>query len=124
MYNSKYGIIINQSYNKVNNCSFRKNGYALSLFSSSNIFIDNCSFDHNSIGLILNIDDSNDIITKYCFLYGNGISCFFNNSNYLDFYHCNVSDNSVNIGGIFIISCRNININNSNVNHNGVGFGI
>ncbi len=122
IYETKYGIIIKQQHNNVKNCSFRKNGVAVKIYDSMKNIIENCSFDHNSIGL--NIDNSVDNKVRFCYLYANGIACFINNSKDIEVFHCNVSDNSVNIGGIFILSGNDIMINDSNINHNGVGISI
>jgi len=123
IYNTKNGIIQNKTnYNNVNNCTFRKNGIAISSIESFNSFIDNCSFDHNSIGI--NIDNSLEDSISYCYFYANGISCFINDSKRIELLHCNITDNCVNIGGIFIVTSREISIKDSNINHNGVGIGI
>jgi parallel beta-helix repeat protein len=123
IYNTKNGVINNETnYNIINNCSFRKNGIAISSIKSFNNLIENCSFDHNSIGI--NIDNSFEDSISFCYLYSNGISCFINDSKKIELLHCNISDNSVNIGGIFIISSKDIIVKDSNINHNGVGVSI
>ena len=123
IYNTKNGIINNESYNNnVNNCTFRKNGIALSSIKSNRNFIENCSFDHNSIGV--NIDKSFEDSISNCYFYANGLSCFINDSTRIKIFNCNISDNCVNIGGLFIVSSKEVNIKNSNINHNGVGIGI
>jgi len=122
-YNTKNGIILNNSNNNsIINCSFSKNGIALSFIKSINNYVEYCSFYNNSIGINMN-NQLNGSVSYCCFL-SNGISCFINNSNRIDLLKCNVSDNCVNIGGIFVITSEIVNINNSIINHNGVGVGI
>jgi parallel beta-helix repeat protein len=123
IYNTKNGIILNNSNNNnIIKCSFSKNGIALSFIKSNNNSIQYSSFYNNSIGI--NMDNQlNGTVLYSCFL-SNGISCFINNSKRIDLSNCNVSNNCVNIGGIFVVNSEKVNINNSIINHNGVGVSI
>ena len=121
VYQTKSGIYIkNSSKNTIDNCTFQKNGEGIFLESSDNNLIEGCNFNHNSIGI--NLDNSSYNNIKFCYLHTNGIASYLNNSKNSLIYHCNISDNSVNIGGIFLISCKDLDIQNCNLYHNGAGL--
>ena len=46
------------------------------------------------------------------------------NSSDTKIIHCNISDNSVNMGGIYIEDCSNIYVTNSIIRHCGTGISI
>ena len=54
----------------------------------------------------------------------NGISNLIEKSNDIKINTCNISNNQVNLGGLFIKDSKNISINNSIIYHNGAGFHI
>ena len=57
-------------------------------------------------------------------LHANGIACFFEGSSNIEMLHCNISDNSVNIGGVFIIGFSDVSVANCVIRHNGAGVSI
>lgn len=123
IYRTKTGIYANNSaFNKINNCTFHTNGVGIFLETSDNNIVEGCCFSHNSIGIHLESSCSN--LIKYSYLHTNGISCFFTDSSEIKIFYCNISDNSVNIGGIFIIGCSNILVNNCIIRHTGTGISI
>jgi parallel beta-helix repeat protein len=122
-YRTKTGIYANNSNNnKINNCIFHTNGEGVFLKSSSGNSIKDCQFCHNAIGINLENSKENEIC--YSYLHTNGIGLFFNDSSDIEIFHCAVSDNNDNQGGIFLFGCSNINITNCNIYHNGVGANI
>jgi parallel beta-helix repeat protein len=120
-YNTKTGILIeNSSENIVDNCSFQKNGEGICINKSNYIIVSGCCFNNNGIGL--HIDGSYGSKIIYSYFHTNGISCYINSTKQFEMNLCNISDNSVNLGGIFFISCKDTQVNNSVINHNGAGF--
>jgi len=123
IYRAKIGILLNNVINtEIDNCTFHTNGEAILLGSSDNNIITGCVFTHNSIGL--HFENSNYNKISYCYSYENGISYFINNSEEINIFHCNISDNCVNLGGIFIENSINVTVDNSMIQHNGAGLSI
>ena len=123
IYRSRSGIILKNSMsNIIDNCSFYKNGEAITIDNSEGNIITGCIFSHNSIGLHSEKSNYNNI--SYCYSYENGISYYLNNSECANIFNLNISDNSVNLGGIFIENSFKIAINNSIINHNGAGISV
>lgn len=123
IYRTKTGIHLRNSQNNViDNCSYHTNGDGIFLDSSDNNYIHGCCFCHNSIGIHMESSNNNQI--SYSYFYANGISCLINGSSDVLIYHCNISDNAINLGGIFIIGGINISVNNSIISHNGAGLHI
>ena len=122
-YQTKTGIFINRSnYNEINNCNFYMDGEGILLKSSGNNNIKDCYFEHNAIGI--NIANSFNNVINSSTLHTNGIACFFNDSKDINIINCNISDNIVNIGGVFIVNCSNIRIKHCIIRHNGAGISI
>ena len=120
IYRAKTGIYaISSSFNRINNCTFHNNGEGIFFTSSANNVIEGCTFGRNSIGI--HFENSYSTRITYSYLYANGRACFFNNSKNIEIIHCNISDNSVNHGGVFMKGCSQIDIINCIINHNGVG---
>ena len=123
IYRTRIGIYANNSsFNKIDNCTLHNNDEGILLFSSDTNDIERCILARNSIGIHFEYS-SNNCIT-YSYLYANGRSCFFNGSCSIDIVRCNISDNSVNHGGMFVRNCSNIVINNCIMRHNGAGVSI
>ena len=123
IYRSKIGLYLkNCKNNLIENCTFHTNGEGIFLEYSDNNFITSCCLGHNAIGI--NFEKSNNCNLSFCFSYINGIAISFNDSKDIDVYHCNISDNTVNLGGMFIIGCSNISIKNNIIRHNGQGISI
>lgn len=122
-YRTKIGIYLkNCKNNIIENCTFHTNAIGILLESSSNNTITSCCFGHNAIGI--NFEKSNNTEIIYCYAHTNGIALLLNNSTNIEIKHCNISDNTVNLGGIFIIGCLNITINNNIISHNGAGVSL
>jgi parallel beta-helix repeat protein len=121
IYRTKSGIFIEEVNNNIiENCSFHSNGEGIQFKTSNNNIVKNCSFSHNSIGFHTeNSTNCNLYYTNFC---NNGMSCLFNDSLNIQIEKCNISDNSVNLGGVFFIKCYDVIVNNSIFCHNGVGI--
>ena len=123
IYRTKTGIYLdNSSFNEIDNCTFHTNGGGVLLKTSDNNNIKGCSLSHNAIAIHFEHSTSNTI--SFSYLYANGIACFFEGSSNIEMWHCNISDNSVNIGGIFIIGCSDVSVTNCVICHNGAGVSI
>lgn len=123
IYQTRTGIYINNSNgNIIDNCTFHTNGQGIFTTSSQNNIISGCFFTHNSMGI--NTDNSQNNQIFRCYMNTNGIACNLNSSSNIEITHCNVSDNSANLGGIFVINCVNIIVENSIIKHNGAGISI
>jgi len=123
IFRTKSGIAIDGvTNNEIENCSFYSNGEGIFIIASNNTMVIDCSFSHNSIGC--HIENSAKCILYYNYFSNNGMACLFNGSSNIQIEKCNISDNSVNIGGAFFIKCYNVNINNSIFYHNGMGISI
>jgi parallel beta-helix repeat protein len=123
IYRTKTGVYLNDSsYNEIKNCTFHNNGDGIFIKSSSNVLINGCSLAHNSIGMYF--ENSSDNLVKHCYLRTNGIAFFISQSSELRITLCNISDNSVNIGGVFIVGCTDVMVSNCLIRHNGAGMSI
>ena len=121
IHHTKTGIFLNQSNNVlINNSWFFHSGNAIRTNQSSNILIQNCDFARNSMGLLAQY--SSDIDIFYSLFNANGLSCFFDHSSELSIQQCNISNNSVNKGGIFFSDSSNIIVTDTLFRHNGVGI--
>jgi parallel beta-helix repeat protein len=122
-HSTKTGLYIRQSnLNEIDNCTFHHSGEGLLLEFSNNTVIAGCTFAHNSIGIRL--ENSTNTQIRFTYLHTNGIAGYFNNSHNIDIIHCNISDNSPNLGGLYFLSCTNIHVVNCNIRHNGAGLSI
>jgi len=122
-YNTKTGLYLKDCSNCIiYNCSFKKNGDGIYISQSNNNIISSCNVNHNSIGVYIKNSSKNKIIQSY--IHTNGISLLINNSKQIQIELCNISDNSINLGGIFLTSCKDVLVNNSIINHNGAGFSL
>ena len=120
IYRTKTGILLNKTNNnEIDNCTFRTSGEGVFIKSSNNNTIESCCFIDNSIGV--NCNDSMNNIIKYCYLNGNGITLLLEYSSNTIVSKCNITNNCVNLGGIFVVNCKNILLNNNKINHNGAG---
>ncbi|MDH7506610.1 MAG: pectinesterase family protein [Candidatus Thermoplasmatota archaeon] len=123
IYRSKIGLFLkNSKNNTIENCTFHTNAVGVLLESSSNNFITTSCFGGNAIAI--NSEKSDKIIINYCYAHTNGIAILLNDSKDIEISHCNISDNTVNLGGIFIIDCINISLKNNIIRHNGVGVSL
>jgi len=123
IYRTKTGIYLdNSSFNEIDNCTVHTNGGGVILKTSENNTIKGCSISHNSIAIHFEHSTSNTI--SFSCLYANSIACYFEYSSSIEMWHCNISDNSVNIGGVFITECSDICVTNCVICHNGAGVSI
>jgi nitrous oxidase accessory protein len=123
IYRAKIGLYLKKcEKNVIENCTFHTNEEGILLELSSNNSIIACCLDHNAIGI--NFEKSNNLKISYCYAHTNGIALLLNDSESIEINHCNISDNTVNLGGIFIVESLNITINNNIIRHNGAGISI
>ncbi len=122
-YRAKIGLYLkNCKNNVIENCTFHTNGEGILLESSINNSITSCCFGHNAIGINFEKTDQSQI--SYCYAHTNGIALLLNDSENIEINHCNISDNTVNLGGIFILGCINITFKNNIIRHNGAGISL
>jgi parallel beta-helix repeat protein len=123
IYRSRTGIRINNSYTtKISNCIFHTNGNGVQAKNSYFININNSEFCYSGIGI--NLYKSRDILLENIYGHENGIASLINKSSDIKITHCASCDNNDNGGGIFFYNSHDINVNNSNAIHSGVGFKI
>jgi len=104
----------------IDNCTLHNNGIGIALLDSDNTLIEGCTIAHNSIGIAC--ENSSAILMRFSYLHTNGRAGLFTSSANITLLHCNISDNSVNHGGVFINDCENITISNCMFRHNGIGI--
>jgi parallel beta-helix repeat protein len=122
-YRTKTGILLNNTKNNmIDNCTFHTNGEGILFETSKYNSVISCCFGHNAIGLHFEKSEENSI--SFCYAHTNGIAFLLNASSKTNIFHCNISDNCANLGGIFIVGCSELNLTNSIINHNGAGVHI
>ena len=120
-YNTKTGILTqNTSFHTIENCTFSTNGFGINLSSVQRIIIKDCTFSHNAEGLFC--DKSSDLLLTASFFQTNGRACVFHTCQNVSLNQCNISDNSVNHGGVLFHTCSMMNIHNSILRHNGIAL--
>jgi parallel beta-helix repeat protein len=121
IYRTRTGIYAwNTSFHTIDHCTFYDNGVGVALSSSSHDVITGCVFGQNAIGV--HCDDASDILITTSYFHTNGRACFFIQSQGLSLLRCNMSDNSVNQGGVFLDRCSTVTLFNSILRHNGIGI--
>jgi len=121
IYRAKTGLYLkNCENNVIENCTFHTNGEGILIELSSNNSITSCCFGNNAIGMYFEKSNNGQII--FCYAHTNGIALLLNDSADIEINHCNISDNTVNLGGIFVFGCLNITINNNILRHNGASI--
>jgi parallel beta-helix repeat protein len=122
-YKTKTGILTqNTTFHTIENCTFYYNGFGINLKSAEKITIKDCTFAHNAEGLIC--DNASDILLTTSYFHTNGRTCIFNNCQNVSLIQCNISDNSVNHGGVLFNACSTMEITNSILRHNGINLQI
>jgi len=122
-YKTRTGILIqNTSFHSIENCTFYNNGFGISLSSTEKITIKDCTFGHNAEGLYC--DNASDILLTTSYFHTNGRACIFHDCQNVSLIDCNISDNSVNHGGVLFNTCSTIVITNSILQHNGIALQI
>ncbi len=122
-YRTKTGIQTQStSFHTIENCSFFNNGFGINLSSTKQITIKDCTFGHNAEGLFC--DKSSGILLTTSFFHTNGRSCIFHECQNISIINCNLSDNSVNHGGVLVHTCSKIIFTNSILRHNGIALQI
>jgi len=123
LFRTKTGILLdNSNSNKVSNCYFYSNGEGIFCNSSYKSEVLLCIFSHNSIGV--SAKNTSDFVLNFSCFKTNGISFLFNDSANIKIENCNISNNSINLGGVFLVASFNISINNCIFKHNGAGVNI
>jgi len=112
--------LYNTSHTKIDNCTLHSTGEAIHLINTDNTTIKSCVFGYN--GIAINILRSHNTKLQNNYLHTNGIACYINGSNHVLITHCNISDNSANLGGIILQSSTNITVKDCIINHNGAGI--
>ncbi len=120
-YRTRTGIWIKDATSqRIENCTFSNNGIGISLKSSKQITIIDCTLGQNAIGVYS--ENVTDLTLRSSYFHTNGRACFFSASKYISFHMCNISDNSVNHGGVFLDACSIMNITNCLFRHNGIAL--
>jgi parallel beta-helix repeat protein len=119
IYRTKTGIYVEDT-STIKDCILHNNGKGIVIKDRTSV--DNCLFFHNSIGILS--ESSSQSVIEYSTFSTNGIALLIENSSQLKVFHCNVSDNSVNLGGIFILGSNNIKIEKCILRHNGAGVSV
>ncbi|MBN1861522.1 MAG: right-handed parallel beta-helix repeat-containing protein [Candidatus Thermoplasmatota archaeon] len=120
-YRTRTGIKTeNTTLHRIENCTFSNNGIGICLKSTKQITIIDCTFGQNAIGVYL--ENASELILRSSYFHTNGRACFFLASQHISFFRCNISDNSVNHGGVFLDACSVINIANCLFRHNGIAL--
>ncbi|RLF40131.1 MAG: hypothetical protein DRN12_06025 [Thermoplasmata archaeon] len=103
-------------------CIFHRNTEGIHLYGSNRISINNCLFTKNAIAA--NLEKTNDISIYNSTFSLNGISIQGCHTRNMKIKQCIIQDNSVNKGGIFLLSNIDALISYSKMIHNGVGISI
>jgi parallel beta-helix repeat protein len=115
-------LVQNSSNTTITDSQFHTNGYGIYLTTSSFITIEQCTFYHNGIGVYLWDTHCTTITNSYADT--NGIGFLSEQSSNIYLTHSAARDNDDNEGGMFFSRCSYIEINNCNLEHNGVGVNL
>jgi parallel beta-helix repeat protein len=122
-YRTRIGILTqNTSFHTIENCTFYNNGIGISLSSAEKVTIKDCTFGQNAEGLYC--DKASDVLLATSYFHTNGRACIFHNCQNVSLIQCNISDNSVNHGGVLFNTCSTIIITDSILRHNGIALQI
>lgn len=122
-YRTRTGILTqNTSFHTIENCTFYNNGMGVSLSSAEKITIKDCTFGQNAEGVFC--ENVSDVLLTTSYFHTNGRACIFHHCHNVSLSRCNISDNSVNHGGVLFHTCSTVNITNSILRHNGIAFQI
>ena len=98
-YRTRTGILTqNTSFHTIENCTFYNNGIGISLSSAEKVTIKDCTFGQNAEGLYC--DKASDVLLATSYFHTNGRACIFHDCQNVSLIQCNISDNSVNHGGV------------------------
>ena len=103
-------------------CTIHNTGFGVFCNNSADVTISNCTYAHTALAIKLHATSMSMITSS--FFHTNGRAIFINDSTQVIISTCNLSDNSVNHGGIFIQNSTQIMIHDSIFHHNGIGVGI
>jgi len=118
MHHNKNAVFINNTSDVlIKNCYFFHNGNAIQIQYTQIISIDSCDFAYNAIGISAKY--TKEVSLHYSVFHENGISAFFNHDTYITITQCNISNNSVNKGGLILSDSTMITINETLFYHNG-----
>jgi len=123
IHHTKTGIFLNQSSNvSIDSTMIFHSGNGIRVDHSSEIIIQSCDFARNSLAILS--QDSTDITVNFSSFRANGMSgCFYQSSQIL-VGGCELTDNSVNKGGLFLSNTQMIAIVDTLFKHNGVGVSL
>lgn len=117
---TKTGIYLNYSENNfISNSLFHNNGEGIYLKQTLNNCIENCQFYHNAFGL--HLEESFGTTINKCYIHTNGLGIYAKKSSNSKIYQCSVSDNNQDGGGVWFFNCKNFDIYDCNIEHNGAG---
>lgn len=121
IHHTRTGIFIDESTQvRINNTWLFHSGTGIRIDRSSDILIHSCDFARNSIAVFT--QESTEINLNFSTFISNGMSSFFYGSSNITIKKCNISDNSVNKGGMFFSNGKYITLTDSVFRHNGVGI--
>mgnify|MGYP006279384263 CR=1 FL=1 len=123
IHHTRTGVFAN--YSKlvlIKNSSFFHSGNAIRTDFSTDISIQGCDFARNSMAILT--QHSTQISLNFSIFYANGMSGFFHRSSNISIVQCNLTDNSVNKGGLFFSASQFIDLKQNLFRHNGVGVSI
>jgi nitrous oxidase accessory protein len=122
-YRTRTGILAqNTSFYMIENCTFYNNGFGISASSAEKVTIQDCTFGSNAEGLFC--DNASDVLVTRSYFHTNGRACIFHECQNVSLIQCNISDNSVNHGGVLFNTCSTMVIANSILRHNGIALQI
>lgn len=121
IYRTKTGLnVISSKANTIDKCLFHTNAEGIFSSNSEGNTIKNCHFTHNSFAI--NMKDSKSEIVEDSYIYTNGIGIYARNCRDIRIIESAICDNNQDGGGIWCFDCENLNVNNCNINHNGLAI--
>ncbi len=116
--NAKTGLsIFNASHHKIHNCSIHNNGIGIRLQHTNTTHLTACTLAHNAHALVA--EHAENIHLTRSYFHTNGRSAVFIKTTTSTITHCNISDNSVNLGGILLDHTTHVLLKENNLHHNG-----
>ncbi len=118
---TKTGITIqNTGPVDIKHCIFHDNSQGIWSEHATDINITSCYFQRNAIGIYWNTSTHNQVYRST--FTSNGIASYATTTQQLCYTDCNFSDNSVNLGGVYLDRCSNISFHHCLFDHNGAGL--
>jgi nitrous oxidase accessory protein len=121
IYRTKTGIYLdNGEDNTISNCFFHTNSEGIYSKDSSKNIVKNCQFCHNAFGI--HTEKSSRLTIEDSYVHTNGLGVYSVDTSDSEITHCSVSDNNQDGGGIWFYNCKNFDIYDCNIDHNGIGI--